>query len=177
MSVDNLPWLHQERSGHPARRMDGSNSAPHSALFPPVRRILPREVPVGLEKSLPTTTLTGRSPLPSPSCLRGRAGTKKKQPLGMFWMELLRKAGAVGPGSQRGVRAPPGRCTVLPCSGVVVNGGKRRVNEEGNEPEVRSQVPAAALAGSEQWGPVLPAKKNQTHKPTHKASELLMESQ
>lgn len=41
----------------------------------------------------------------------------------------------------------PAVCTVLPSSRVVVNEVKQQVNKQATEPEVRSQVLPAALAG------------------------------
>lgn len=94
-------------------------------------------------------------PLPSLRCLRGRAACKKKN-LWTFWMDLippkeLCKRPELFVPIPSGVSVPPpwvpAVCTVLPCSRVVVNEVKQQVNKQANEPEVRSQVLPAALAG------------------------------
>lgn len=95
----------------------------------------------------------GKLPLPSPRCLRGRAGCKKT--LWTFWMDLIPRkelCKRLEPFTPipSGASVPPPRvpavCTVLPCSRVVVNEVKQQVNKQANEPEVRSQVLPAALA-------------------------------
>lgn len=102
----------------------------------------------------------------------------------MFWMDLIpckelckRLEPSVPIPSGASVPPPrvPAVCTVLPCSRVVVNEVKQQVNKQANEPEVRSQVLPAALAGLRTMRSFAASKKKK--KQTHKASKLLMESQ
>lgn len=83
-SIDSFPqaWLHQElpRAGDPICRMDGSNSAPHSAcLFPPMQRIPLWKVPVGLEQSL-------SSPCPLPPRWEASPALAE-MPAGESWLQ------------------------------------------------------------------------------------------